>query len=204
MKKEFSFYEFVGILVPSITLLFFLFLIVRINYQIQIIDLSKIGDTIIFLAIAYAFGHILQAVGNIFEKIFWKIFKGMPTNWLTVAPRLAKPLFNDSKSEKLLNSIHSRFGVHADYDYGREVYSWLSIKDKITEKRIDLFNANYSMFRGLSVSFYLLSIICFLMVSWQTGIAGLVIALLANTRMFRFGRLYAVEVFNTYLSFEIK
>ena len=83
MKKEFSFYEFVGILVPGVTLLFFSEVIIESIYQKTIIDFSKGGESVVFLVIAYGIGHILQAVGNVFENIMWMVFGSMPTQWLT-------------------------------------------------------------------------------------------------------------------------
>jgi len=75
-------------------------------------------------------------------------------------------------------------------------------KERITEKRIDVFNANYSQFRGLTVSFYLLSVIVIIFFDWKLAFIPFVLGLLSNYRMFRFAKLYSKELFLTYLNYE--
>jgi hypothetical protein len=159
MKKEFSFYEFVGIIVPGVTLLFCTEMIIETVYAKVMLDFSKIGESFIFLIIAYGIGHTLQAVGNVFEIIFWKLFSGMPTQWLTKKNRFRIELFDSDQTEKIKTKIQQHFVVKPGKDYGMDVYNWLSLKEKITEKRIDVFSANYSLFRGLTVTFYILAIV---------------------------------------------
>ncbi len=204
MKKEFSFYEFVGILVPGVTLLFFSDVIIELVYQKTIIDFSKVGESIVFLIIAYGMGHILQAVGNVFESVMWKVFGSMPTQWLTKKNRFGNYLFDLEQSEKIKEKMFQQFGEKAGKDYGRAVYNWLSLKEKITEKRIDVFNANYSQFRGLTVTFYSLAAIVWIYLGWKLMLVPLCLGLLSNFRMFRFAKLYATEIFGTYLNYEEK
>lgn len=204
MKKEFSFYEFVGILVPGVTLLFFSEVIIELVYKKTIIDFSKVGESVVFLIIAYGIGHILQAVGNVFENIMWKVLGSMPTQWLSKKNRFGKTLFDTEQSEKIKAKIFQQFGEKADKDYSRDVYNWLSLKDKITEKRIDVFNANYSQFRGLTVTFYSLAAIVWLYLGWKLMLVPFALGLLSNFRMFRFAKLYATEIFRTYLNYEAK
>ena len=156
-----------------------------------------------FLIIAYGIGHILQAVGNVFENIMWKLFGGMPTQWLTKKSRFGITLFDSEQSEKIKTKIFQRFGKKSGKDYGRDVYNWLSLKEKITEKRIDVFNANYSQFRGLTVSFYLLAILVVVFFGWKLMLVPLTLGMLSNFRMFRFAKLYATEIFRTYLNYEV-
>lgn len=202
MKKDFSFYEFVGILVPGVTLLFFSEVVIEMFYGQTIIDFSKIGESIVFIVISYGIGHILQAVGNVFEIGMWKLFGGMPTHWLTKKGRLGITLFDDEQAKKITDKLYQHFGEKAGKDYGRDVYNWLSIKEKITEKRIDVFNANYSQFRGLTVTFYLLAILVGVFLGWKLMLVPLTLGVLSNFRMFRFAKLYATEVFRTYLNYE--
>jgi hypothetical protein len=200
MKKEFSFYEFVGILVPGVTLLFFSEVIVELVYKKTIIDFSKVGESVVFLIIAYGIGHILQAVGNLFETLMWELlFGGRPSHWLTKKNRFGLTLFDPEQEQKIKTKIFQQFGETKNKDYGKDIHNWLSLKEKITEKRIDVFNANYSLFRGLTVSFYLLTIIVLILLGWKLILIPLVLGLLSNFRMFRFGKLFATEVFRTYL-----
>ena len=77
MKKEFSFYEFVGVIVPSVILLFFLNAMISEIFGKSIVDFSKVGDTTVFLIVSYGFGHLIHALGNVFEKIIWWFAGGM-------------------------------------------------------------------------------------------------------------------------------
>ena len=72
MKKEFSFYEFTGIIVPSVTFLFCLQLLYETISCKQIVIFMSIGESISFLIVAYAFGHVLQGIGNFYESVLWK------------------------------------------------------------------------------------------------------------------------------------
>lgn len=204
MKKEFSFYEFVGLLVPGVTLLFCSGLIVQQVYQKTIIDFTTVGESIVFLIMAYGIGHIIQAIGNVFEAIMWLVFGGMPTQWLTKKACLSQDLFDEDQSGEIKEKIFNQFGEKPLKDYGRDVYNWLSLKEKITEKRIDVFNANYSLFRGLTVTFYALAVIVWIHLGWRLMLVPFTLGFLSNFRMFRFAKLYAVEVFRTYLNYEDK
>ena len=204
MKKEFSFYEFVGILVPGVTLLFFSEVIIELVYLKTFLDFSKVGESIVFLIIAYGFGHILQALGNVFENLMWNLLGGMPTQWLTKTSRFGITLFDTEQTEKIKAKIFQHFGEKSGKDYGRDVYNLLSLKDKITEKRIDVFNANYSQFRGLTVTFYTLAAIVWIYLGWKLMLVPLCLGLLSNLRMFRFAKIYATEIFRTYLNYEEK
>lgn len=65
MKRELSFYEFVGILTPSVILLYFLNYLIKDSLNITIIEYSELGQSAIFLIIAYGFGHTLHSLGNL-------------------------------------------------------------------------------------------------------------------------------------------
>lgn len=70
--RVFDFYESVGILLPRSMLL------IAIGYVFDI-------DSMSFILIPNSFGglgaHLLQAVGNVFESIYWRAWRGMPTDW---------------------------------------------------------------------------------------------------------------------------
>lgn len=202
MKRDFSFYEFVGILVPGVTLLFFTEFFIEMMYGKIIIDFSKVGESFIFLIIAYGIGHILQAVGNLFENGFWMIYGGMPTQWLTKKNRFGNELFLKEQRKKITTKIVHQFGEVPIKDYGKYVYNWLSLKEKVTEKRIDVFNANYSQFRGLTVSFYILSFVALFLLGWKLALIPFILGLLSNFRMIRFAKLYSKELYLTYLNIE--
>jgi hypothetical protein len=199
MKKEFSFYEFVGILVPGVTVLFCSEIAFEFVNNKQLLDFSKLGESAMFLILSYAVGHVLHAAGNILEVIMWWLLGGMPSNWLVSPNRFGKQLFSIELTKKIEKKISDKLGLQLLDDCGLSVYNWLSLKDNVTEKRIDVFNANYSMFRGLSVSFYLLTGIIIVLINFKLALLPFLLGILSSIRMYRFAVLYAKEVFRTFL-----
>ncbi len=200
MKKEFSFYEFVGIIVPSSIFLYSTQIIIKFIYQKEIIDFGKIGETAIFVIVSYGVGHILQSLGNIFENLVWFIYGGMPTKWLTNKNRFGKILFEKSLNDKIENKVKLQFGDGIS-DYGRLSYNLIFLREKTV--RIDIFNGNYSLFRGLSICFLLISIICGYYFSWQITTLSLIPFILSVMRMIRFAKYYATETFRTFFNLNL-
>lgn len=195
MKKEFSFYEFVGIIVPSAIFLYSTQLIVEFVFQKQIVDFGKIGETAIFIIICYGVGHILQSLGNLFENIVWFIYGGMPSKWLTSKNRFGKKLFDNPLNDKILEKVKHKFG-DGIADYGRLAYNIIFLKEKTT--RVDIFNGNYSLFRGLSVSFLLIIFMCGYFFNWKVVVLASIPFLLSVFRMVRFAKYYSTETFRTF------
>jgi len=195
MKREFSFYEFVGILVPSAILLYAAQLIFEHVHQKQIVDFSKFGETVIFIILCYGVGHILQSLGNIFESIVWFVYGGMPTKWLTNKNRFGKLLFKNPLNQRISEKVKQKFGDGIE-DYGRLVYNLIFQKQKTA--RIDIFNGNYSLFRGLAISFLLITIICGYFFNLKTTLISAIPFILSVMRMIRFAKYYATETYRTF------
>lgn len=200
MKKDFSFYEFVGIIVPSTILLYSTQLIIEFVYQKQIVDFAKIGETAIFVVVCYGVGHILQSLGNIFESILWFIYGGMPSKWLISKNRFGNNLFDNPLNDKIIEKVKLQFGDGIS-DYGRLTYNLIFLKEKTA--RIDIFNGNYSLFRGLSVCFLLITIICSFFFNWQTITLASIPFFLSLMRMIRFAKYYATETFRTFYNLNV-
>jgi len=200
MKKEFTFYEFAGLLVPGVVFIFFGNYMLKEHSPKGLFDFSNIGDSAISLIIAYAAGHLLLGVGNFFEKAFWYFYGGMPTQWLTKAKSEKLLLFSPEDHKKVLDKIHSTYEQVDGKDYGRLIYNVLFIK-KLTE-RIDIFNTNYSFFKGLTVSLLILSGMALNAYGYQNFIIVLSIGLISLSRMVHFARLYAKELYLTFLNYQ--
>lgn len=200
MKKEFSFYEFVGIIVPSVIFLYTAQLIIDFAYQKQMVDFGKIGETTIFIIVCYGFGHILQSLGNIFENILWFIYGGMPSKWLNKKNTFGNTLFENPLNQKILEKAKLKFG-EGIADYGTLSYNLIFLKEKTA--RIDIFNGNYSLFRGLSVSFLLITIMCGYFFNWQITALVTIPFFLSVARMVRFAKYYATDTFRTFYNIEV-
>jgi len=198
MKRQFSFYEFVGVLVPSIILLYFAELILEQVYNRSFVSFESVGESVIFIIVAYGFGHIMNSVGNIFESIVWKIVGGMPTSWLNKPPRLWLTLFDDNEKERVQTKLQEKYGQLGERDYGLQVYNLLFVNEKTD--RVDIFNGNYSLFRGLTVSILILAVMALWLLDWKYSVLPFLLTVLAFLRMFRFAKYYAKEVYRTFMN----
>lgn len=201
MKKDLSYYEFIALVIPSVVLLFSINYILTLRGGGTLFDFSKIGESVIFLCFSYALGHIIQGVGNYFERIVWKYYGGMPTKWLLKPNRFQKRLLDSNISDKVKAKINADYGeVNEGIDYGILIYGKLFQK-KLTE-RIDIFNGNYSLLRGLSISFIILSIYLFTNHDYELGLMCLGCFYISLIRMIRFGKYYAKEIYLVYVNQE--
>lgn len=199
MKKEFSFYEFVGILVPAAIFLFCGQLLYEHVHNTRFVDFSVFGETVLFLIVCYGVGHLMQSFGNLFESLIWIIYGGKPTNWLTKKNRFGKILYEESLNQRIEEKVKQKFGDGLK-NYGRIVHNFIYQKGKT--ERIDIFNGNYSLFRGLSVSFLILTICCIIYVNWTITLIAVLAFFLSVIRMIRFAKYYAKEIFTTFLNLD--
>lgn len=203
-KIDLSFYDFVGVLVPGITFLYCIHLILARVYNLVLLDFAKIGDSVVFIVLAYVTTQVvLHPIGNFFEKLYWRVWKGMPTSWLTKSSvegfRGRRQLFrhnHQEKRERIIAKITATFKRTNNDDYGMTVYRYLEQKN--LSKRADIFNANHSLFRGLNAAFFLLSSISCFYHEWF--IAGIIFILLVFSfyRMDKFAVRYAEEIFDCF------
>ena len=118
--------------------------------------------------------------------------------------QLSNVTYNKSQeSIDILNAIDKaklKFGDGIS-DYGRLSYNLIFLKEKTA--RIDIFNGNYSLFRGLSVSFLLITIMCGYFFSWQITALVTIPFFLSISRMIRFAKYYATETFRTFYNIEL-
>lgn len=198
MKKEFSFYEFAGLIVPSVTLLFFLNITYEMYMQKPLVDMKNIGESLVFLVIAYGFGHILHAISNFYEKLIWFIARGMPTDWLLKKNRFGRNLMETDITTRLQTKLHAEYGTDSSTKYGRLVLNKVRQQQKAVT--IEIFNGNYSLLRGLSVTFIIMAVNCFFLFKPWIGYTFVALSLLATYRMIRFAISFARELFRTYLN----
>jgi hypothetical protein len=201
MKKDLSYYEFVALVIPSVVMLFSMNYILVLQGNGALFDFSNIGESIIFLCFSYALGHIIQGIGNYFEKIVWKYYGGMPTKWLLKPNRFQKRLLDSNISDKVKAKINADYGeINDETDYGLLIYNKLFQK-KLTE-RIDIFNGNYSLLRGLSITFITLSVFLFTNCDYKLGLICSGCFFISLKRMIRFGEYYAKEIYRAYINQE--
>lgn len=207
--REFDFYEFAGVVVPgSVLLVGSAVCVPAIKAVVFEKDLS-LGESALALVVAYGLGHLIQAVGNAIEKLWWRAWKGMPSDW----PRSGQHrLLAEQQVAVIDDALFDRLGYRVEGGFRRlDQQGWYALVRQIyafvmkagTAKRIDVFNGNYGLNRGMAAA--LLSI---LFIHWATadhvrpGTVLLILAAagLALYRMHRFGVHYARELFVQFLT----
>lgn len=206
--RNFDFYEFTGILVPgALTLALLGLLLPSIPPMLQGGGSVSVGGLGIFVLLAYAVGHLIQGVGNILESIFWKLQGGMPTEWIRSKP---ERLLSRGQVLDLISRIRplSRIALEeslADLSpkewigITRQAYAMVQTAGR--SGRIDIFNGNYGLMRGLSAGLFLCLAVLPFSPTRSVGMAGVLGActVVALARMHRFGVHYGRELFTEFL-----
>jgi hypothetical protein len=207
--KTFDFYEFTGILVPgSITMVAVLLLFPQSRTTFFPPDLT-VGDLGLFVVLAYAAGHITQAVGNGVEWLLWRIVGGMPTDWVRTR---TQSLLAEEQIQALQAKLPPALDVpittidathpspKAWHSITRQIYADVAAHSR--NGRVDTFNGNYGLNRGIA-SALLIGLVLLLLVYglayWQFALLLLFSAGVALYRTYRFGVRYARELFVQFL-----
>lgn len=201
-----TFYEQVGIVIPGALFLAALIVIVpALQVYISLTSVG-VGEFGIFVLVAYGIGEAIAALGNIVEFLWWKSFGGMPSNWVIKT----KPnLLNASQIATLTARINADFGMSISSVVGLSAKEWGPIFGQIYRAalgiradRIETFNGNYGLNRGLASAFIALVAVVLIQnwASWKLAAALAIAALVYLYRMHRFGKHFAKEVLFVFLN----
>jgi hypothetical protein len=205
--KNFDFYEFTSILVPGAATIYIVSMLFPDIASFTNLEAVSVGGFGVIIILAYATGHLVAALGNVFESAYWWAFGGRPTDWVR-DPR--KTFLAEDQSAVLARRVAELFGLSkpkalSDWTDG----SWFGLLVQIRAEvdagnksgRVNTFNGNYGMFRGLAAG--LLACIALAPFSKTITVSGYVIliicAVLALLRMHRFGKHYACELFAQFI-----
>jgi len=208
--RTFGFYDFSGIIVPGAVGIFGAY---YANPALESLlhgrSLSA-GDIGFFIILAYAAGHIVQAIGVGIEYLFWKLLGGKPSHWNKLKN---SHLLSGGQRMELEKALESHLGLKeirngADYRYDewdnlvREIYIILRNSDQAS--RIDIFQGNYGLNRGMCAAF----ILVFVMILFGPNndhllayFLPLALSIVFLLRMYQFAKYYARELFLEYIQF---
>lgn len=205
-----SFYELTGIVIPGSVLLFGLVLLFPELRSIFASDSISVGGLGLFVLVAYAAGHLIAAIGNLVETVFWYFFGGMPSNWITFA---GQNLISDQQIEQIAERISQRLDLRISSIKGMAVGEWKPFfgqiyRDVLTNNpgRIETFNGNYGLNRGLSAAVLAVAIASLISRPdrWALAIGLGAISATYLYRMYRFGVHFAREVYHCFLVLSAK
>ena len=204
--KSFSFYEQVGIVTPGAVFLFGLMFYIPALQLVLAKDGVSIGGLGIFIIISYATGHLLAALGNVIEALYWKLKGGMPSNWI-VGPE--PRLLSGSQITKIQSLIAARLGLALPPLSEVTAKSWFPIFRQIYSDverygkpgRGDIFNGNYGLNRGLCAATLTLALAIVIQApsQWVISMGLMGVSLAYLYRMHRFGLHYAREIYSQFL-----
>ena len=145
-----------------------LFLYILINYSYFHIDISSCGGFGCFLILSFCAGNLLQGIANILENMLWN-----PSNYT------AKQLEQNNIKES-----------------PRDIYSFIHSNKGIVE-RIDIFNRQYGLMRGMSVCFLIITVLS-IIDNWIQALIPFLCCLISLYRAFRFAKYYSYELIVEY------
>lgn len=206
--NRFDFYEFVGILSPGVAFIIGISLIFPDIGEIIQKQNFSLGDFGVVVIAAYIVGHLVQAFGNILEKIYWQFWGGMPTDWVrskkhsVISNGQAFDLETRLKTtleEEQVSSI-KELSQGAWSSIVNELYG--RIKATNLDERAYIFNGHYGLMRGIAASLLLILIVLLVndINAWRIDLFVFAGFLLAIFRMHRFGKYYARELFTSFLN----
>jgi hypothetical protein len=204
--NKITFYEQVGIVIPGSVFMFGVLLFFPTLQTVLTKNGMNLGDFGIFLLLSYAAGHLIAAIGNAAENLFWPVVGGMPTNWIT---RADATLLSTPQIDLLEKKLESRLGMTQKVR-GLDAKSWWPISRQIyadvvkngKPDRIDTFNGNYGLNRGLAAATFTLACIAAIHWEWLIALGLLVLTAVYCYRAYRFGVYYGRELFLQFLVLE--
>ena len=199
-----TFYEQLGIVIPGSVFLFGLVLYFPVRQVLMAKDGISVGELGIFVLLAYAAGHLIAAVGNALESVLWRVAGGMPSDWVV---NESATLLSEQQIEQLRSRIATRFNIALPNIRGLDKKTWWPISRQIyadvakngKSDRIDTFNGNYGLNRGLCAACIALSVIALVQAHWAVAVGLTVGAIVFGYRTYRFGVHYGRELYMQFL-----
>lgn len=203
--KQFDFYEFAGLVVPGTTVL----VAVASTFPAAASAFAGtslgFGEAAVGAVLAYGVGHVVQALGNLLEIAWWRLHGGMPSDWVG---RGTAHFLNAKQLEVLPSKIAEHLGLEGValdgsprwHGITRQIYAAVAAAGRAG--RVDIFNGNYGLCRGLASAFFVIAVLVILRLGVSRPSALLLTAVafvLAGWRAHRFGVHYARELYVQFL-----
>jgi hypothetical protein len=201
--NKLTFYEQVGIVIPGSVFVFGLLFFFPGLQTVLTKDGVSLGDFGIFLLLSYAAGHLIAAIGNVGERLFWWFFGGMPTDWIT---KTGTTLLSSSQVDLVDKKVQARLGI-TDKVRGLDPKVWWPISRQMyadiakngKPDRIDTFNGMYGLNRGLAAATFSLPCVAAGQCKWSIAVGLILLTAVYDYRAYRFAVHYGRELFLQFL-----
>lgn len=197
---KFDPYEYIGVIIPGVVVVLTLILLYPAATAVHSSGVT-VGEFGLILVLAIVAGHLIQALGNAYEGIVWGVLGGMPTTW---PAKKSTGLLSAKQLERLEAAIRADFDAPlSELASGRGPVREINatVRAKGRTDRIDAFNRNYGLLRGISAALIVAGVLVVIVDrnDWAISLMLIVAAAIATYRMTRFGQHYAREMFVEYL-----
>lgn len=152
--EKLSIYEYVAVIVPGVVFLFGLGSMLPGEHLLHAVLLPRdMGTATVHLFLAFALGHMLQVIGQVAHRHYWADFGGLPTDWPftrqhhELSPELQHIVMQAAGQRQVIDVMQWRRAVGTARS--------LVIANGFGG-RLEVFIANYGMFRSLVIASALL------------------------------------------------
>jgi hypothetical protein len=205
MKRELSMYEIAGIMGPGIIFIIVIYILfpdLTSHLGNEPITIGLFG---IILMLSYIVGHVVQAIGNILIKPFWKLIGDEPKYW--IINKKSKNLLNEKQTKLLKSRFENELEIQlpnditeiskSDWDsYNRSIF--VSVNKLDNTSQANVFLADFGLFRGLATALILgllISIMLYGLEYWIYQVLTLLIICLSGYRMLQFAKYHIRELY---------
>lgn len=209
VTKDFSLYDILGVLAPGTVVALGVVTLFPETAPILTNKDFTAGEFGVILLASYVAGNLVAGVGNFLEAGYRKCCGGSHTA-VALGPkasRVIRPREHEAVETKLkaLGFLRGEerlaaLPVSERQALGGRIYTYVEARSRT--RRIDLFNAQYGMNRGIAAAFVMLVGMVLIQSAWSHWQAIVVLigcALVAGFRMDRFSRYYSRELVRQFL-----
>jgi len=168
-----------------------------------------VGEFGIVLLASSVIGNLVAGLGNFLEGAYWRLRGGSPTDrGIRGDCTIVNVREREAIEERLQAGKLIKPGQHlvelAPSDWrGITRRMYLELENQKALRRVDLFNAQYGMNRGIAAGFIALAVLVIIhagLAAWRIELTLAACTALACYRMERFSRYYASELLRGYIS----
>lgn len=205
--KSFDPYEVIGIITPGTLVALLLAAEAPLFRSLLGSNGLTVGDFGLFLLLAFVFGHLIQALGNLIEAVVWPR-SGLPTDTVRAD---TQALISPAQRTRLVERITAMEGQPVDLATVAPA-AWRAMTARAYARvsaagrsgRIDIFNRTYGLCRGLVAATTLTLGWC-LYAHHDQPLLVIILALMAVAavmRMRRAGKHYARALFQAFIDLD--